>query len=200
MSTFLHVGCGRNTKADTTAGFNNEQWHEVRFDLDPGCAPDIIGSIIDMSAIADASFDAIFSAHSIEHIHAHEVPLALKEFVRVLTDDGFVVLTCPDLQVVCEAIARDKLLEPLYASTAGPIAPIDIVFGHRASIAAGNLYMAHKCGFTYSVLSRLFLSFGFKSVYGGPRGVPPFDLWIIAFKEAKAEAELAALGRQYLPQ
>ena len=136
---------------------------------------------------------------SIEHIHAHEVPLALKEFVRVLADDGFVVLTCPDLQMVCEAIAKDKLLDPLYVSTAGPIAPIDIVFGHRTSIAAGNLYMAHKCGFTYSVLSRLFLSSGFKSVFGGPRGTPLFNLWIIAFKQAKAEAELAALGRQFLP-
>jgi SAM-dependent methyltransferase len=199
MSRFLHVGCGRQTKVDTTAGFNNDAWQEVRLDIDPDCAPDIVGSIVDMANVADASFDAIFSSHSLEHVYAYEVPLALKEFARVLGDDGFVVLTCPDLQAVCEAVARDKLLDPLYTSPAGPIAPIDMLFGHRASIAAGKQYMAHKCGFTYSVLSRLFLTGGFKSVFGGRRGPPAFDLWIIAFKQQKPEAELAELGRRYLP-
>lgn len=199
MSRFLHVGCGRNTKANTTAGLNNDAWQEVRFDIDPDCSPDIVGSIVDMSGVAAASFDAVFSSHSLEHIYAHEVPLAISEFARILTDDGFVVLTCPDLQAACEVIARDKLLEPLYTSPAGPIAPIDVLFGHRASIAAGNHYMAHKCGFTYSALSRLFLSSGFKSVFGGRRGAPAFDLWIIAFKQQKPEAELAELGRRYLP-
>ncbi len=199
MSKFLHVGCGRATKANTTAGFNNDSWQEVRFDIDPDCSPDIIGSIVDMTAVADASFDAVFSSHSLEHVYAHEVPQVINEFARVVTDDGFVVLTCPDLQTVCEAVASDKLLEPLYVSPAGPIAPIDVLFGHRASIAAGKHYMAHRCGFTYSVLSRLFLTGGFKSVFGGPRGAPAYDLWMIAFKQEKVEPELSAIGRRYLP-
>lgn len=148
MKRFLHVGCGRATKPNTTPGFNNDMWQEIRFDIDPECAPDIVGTIVEMSDVATASVDAIFSSHNIEHIYPHEVPLAIKEFMRVLTDDGFVVLTCPDLQSVCAAIARDKLLEPLYISPAGPIAPIDILFGHRPQIAAGKHYMAHKCGFT----------------------------------------------------
>jgi SAM-dependent methyltransferase len=198
MNRFLHVGCGRNTKANATAGFNNDTWQEVRLDIDPDCAPDIVGTIVDMSRVADASFDAIFSADNIEHIYAHEVPRAIKEFARVLTDDGFVVLTCPDLQTVCEAVARDKLLDPLYVSPAGPIAPLDVLFGHRPSIAAGKHYMAHKCGFTYSVLSGLFLAGGFKSVFGGRR-MDAYDLWILALKQSKAEAELTALARRYLP-
>ena len=57
---------------------------------------------------------AIFSSHNIEHIYPHEVNASLLEFNRVLSNDGFVVLTCPDLQSVCEAIVQDKLLEPLY--------------------------------------------------------------------------------------
>jgi hypothetical protein len=107
-------------------------------------------------------------------------------------------LTCPDLQTVCEAVARDKLLDPLYVSPAGPIAPLDVLFGHRPSIAAGKHYMAHKCGFTYSVLSGLFLAGGFKSVFGGRR-MDAYDLWILALKQSKAEAELTALARRYLP-
>jgi hypothetical protein len=198
MNRFLHVGCGRTAKADTTAGFNNDMWQEVRFDIDPDCRPDIVGTIVDMSRVPDASFEAIFSSHNIEHIYAHEVPQAIKEFARVLTDDGFVVLTCPDLQSACEAVARDKLLDPLYESPVGPIAPIDILFGHRPAIAAGQHYMSHKCGFTYSALSGLFVSGGFRSIFGGRRP-KAFDLWILAFKQPKGEAELTALARQYLP-
>ena len=97
---------------------------------------------------------AIFSSHNIEHIYPHEVNVALKEFLRVLTPDGFVVLTCPDLQSVCEAVANNKLLEPLYVSPAGPISPIDILYGHRGFIAQGNHFMAHRCGFTSSSLNQ----------------------------------------------
>ena len=168
MKQFLHVGCARLTKANTTAGFNSDDWREVRFDIDPDCAPDIVGTIVDMSNVADASFDAVYSAHNLEHVYPHEVQ-PIREFARVLSDDGFVVLTCPDLQTVCEMVAEDKLLETLYVSSMGPVAPIDILFGHRASVSAGKHYMAHKCGFTFSVLTNLFAAGGFKSVYGGRR-------------------------------
>ena len=198
MSRFLHVGCGRATKANTIAAFNNGVWEEVRLDIDPDCQPDIVGTIIDMSGVADRSFDAIFSSHNLEHVFPHEAPQVIKEFARVLTDDGFVVLTCPDLQSVCEAVAKDKLLEPLYTSAAGPIAAIDMLYGHRAALATGKYYMAHKCGFTYSALVNLFLSGGFKSVFGGRRELA-FDLWILAFKQARAQGELDLLARRYLP-
>jgi predicted SAM-dependent methyltransferase len=121
MKKFLHVGCGQARQEQTTKGFNNGSWQEIRFDIDPTCSPDLIGTIVDMSGVSDASVDAIFSSHNIEHVYAHEVPEVLKQFLRVMSDDGFVVLTCPDLQSVCEAVARDRLLEPLYTSASGPI-------------------------------------------------------------------------------
>ena len=88
-----------------------------------------------MSAVDDKSFDAIFSSHNIEHVYPHEVGQVLNEFLRVLSDDGFVVLTCPDLQAVCEVVAADKLLEPLYKSPVGPISPLDVLYGHRPAIS-----------------------------------------------------------------
>jgi hypothetical protein len=42
--------------------------------------PDIVGTMTDMSAVADASVDALFSSHNIEHLYPHEVPVALAEF------------------------------------------------------------------------------------------------------------------------
>ena len=185
-------------ESGTTKGFNTAAWQEVRFDSDPACAPDILGTIVDMSAVPDASVEAIFSSHSIEHVYAHEVPKVLKEFWRILADDGFVVLTCPDLQSVCQEVARGRLLEPLYTSDAGSITALDILYGHRPSLAAGKDQMAHKCGFTYAALAGSFLSCGFRKVYGGRRP-HAFDLWIVACKQDKSEAELSQLAAEHLP-
>jgi hypothetical protein len=74
----------------------------------------------------------------------------LFEFHRVPTHDGFVVLTCPDRISLCEAIVDDELMETLHVSSGGPISPLDICYGQRTAIAAGNLNMARKTGFTYS--------------------------------------------------
>ena len=197
MKTFLHVGCGPQYKSEIK-GFDNENWKEIRFDIDEKVDPDIVGTLLDMRAVETGSVDAIYSSHNIEHVFPHEVPIVLREFHRVLKDDGMVVLRCPDLQGACEAIVNDKLLEPLYGSDAGPIAPIDLLYGYRESIALGNEYMAHKCGFTYSVLNSLFLEAGFKINYGG-RNPDVFELFIVSFKQEKTEAEAESLGRPFLP-
>ena len=105
MPTFLHIGCGPKRKEQTTRGFNTADWNELRLDIDASVAPDITGTMTDMSALADASVDAIFSSHNIEHLYPHEVPVALAEFKRVLKPDGFAVITCPDLQSVCALVA-----------------------------------------------------------------------------------------------
>ena len=34
-------------------------------------------------------------------------------------------------QAVCEVVAADKLLEPIYKSPIGPISPLDVLYGHR---------------------------------------------------------------------
>jgi len=74
-----------------------------------------------------------------------EVPIVLKEFHRVLDDDGFVVITCPELQSVGAQLATGCLIEPLYESDTGSISALEIIYGHRGFIAAGNYYMAHIC-------------------------------------------------------
>jgi len=200
MKTFLHVGCGPKRKDKTTRGFNTPEWNELRLDIDEKVNPDIVGTMLEMSAVADESVDAIFSSHNIEHLYAHEVPLALKEFLRVLKPNGFLVVTCPDLQSVCALIADDKLTEPAYTAPAGPITPLDILYGHRPPLAKGNLYMAHRCGFTQKVLVGTMQRFGFVSVASKRRGYPHFDLYAVASKAQIAEADLRALAGVHLPE
>lgn len=199
MKTFLHIGCGSKHKDQTTRGFNTEAWREVRLDIDQGVSPDILGTMTDMSGVAVASVEAIFSSHNLEHLYAHEVPAALAEFLRVLKPEGFLVVTCPDMQSVCALVAEDKLLEPAYTSPADPIAPLDILYGHRPSMAAGNLYMAHRCGFTQKVLSSILHEAGFANVGATRRGAPFYDLWAIATKMPTEEALLRALAAEHLP-
>ena len=199
MKKFLHVGCGPKEKSDTTNGFNTGEWDEIRFDIDPSVKPDVLGTMTDMSAVADNSVDAIFSSHNIEHLHAHEVPVALAEFKRVLHSEGFVVITCPDLQSVAALIAEDKLLDAAYVSPAGPIAPLDILYGHRASIAGGNFFMAHNCGFTQRVLASTLKHAGFASVASARRVSPIFDLWALATVNESSEREIETIAHAHFP-
>jgi SAM-dependent methyltransferase len=199
MKTFLHVGCGPNHKDRTTAGFNTPEWHEQRLDIDESVAPDIVGTMTDMSMVSDASVDAIFSSHNIEHLYPHEVQVALAEFTRVLRPDGFVVITCPDLQSVCALVAQDMLTEPAYTSPAGPITPLDILYGHRPAMAKGNLYMAHRCGFTSTVLIGTLQTAGFAAMAAMRREHPHYDLWAVAAVQPMAEAEMRALAQAHLP-
>jgi SAM-dependent methyltransferase len=197
--TFLHVGCGSARKNATTRAFAGADWREIRLDINPGVQPDIVGTTTDMSAVETGSVDALFSAHNIEHLYAHEVPAALREFLRVLKPDGFAVITCPDLRSVAALIAEDKLTEPAYISPSGPIAPLDILFGHRPSVAAGNHYMAHKCGFTKKVLGATLIECGFRHAATKERGAPIFDLWALALKGPMDEAGIHALAAQHFP-
>ena len=197
-STFLHVGCGPKRKQQTTRTF--AQWNEIRLDIDPSVNPDVTGTMTDMRAVASGSVQAIFSSHNIEHLYPHEVPIALAEFVRVLDEDGFAVITCPDLRSVCALVAEDKLTEPAYTAPAGPISPLDILYGHRPPMARGNLYMAHRCGFTEKVLRATLQAAGFKSVATMARGREPyFDLWALASKRTRDESTMRQLAVDHFP-
>jgi hypothetical protein len=42
--------------------------NQIRPDSSPAAAPDLIGSMTDMAAVATASVRAVFSSHNIEHL------------------------------------------------------------------------------------------------------------------------------------
>jgi SAM-dependent methyltransferase len=197
MKTLLHVGCGSQDKSGLK-GFDSVEWREIRFDIDPSVHPDIVGSLTDMHAVATGSVDAVYSSHNLEHVFWHEVRTVLLEFHRVLNEDGILVLACPDLLSVCRAVANDNLLETLYESPAGPIAPIDVLYGHRDFVAKGKIHMAHKTGFTYSTLNDALFKAGFKFNLGGARP-NHFDLWFVSFKRLMSNEEGTKIAMNYLP-
>jgi SAM-dependent methyltransferase len=176
----LHVGCGA-ASPDKLPGhfFPAGEWREIRLDIDPDVAPDVVSSITDMAAVPDGSVDAVWSSHNLEHLFPHEVPLALREFRRVLKPDGFALMTMPDLQQVAKLVAEDRLTEPAYMSPMGPITPLDMLYGHGGSLAQGNAFMGHRGGFTARSLESSLLAAGFPIV----RVVrdQSFALWATAY-------------------
>ena len=197
MKTLLNVGCGWSNISQLK-GFNIDNWKEIRLDINNTVKPDVVGTLTDMSLIETASVDAIYSSYNLDHIYAHEVPIALKEFYRVLNEDGIAVVKCPDIQAVCELIAQDKLLEFLYESDIGPVYPIDVIYGNRRQIQMGNEYMSKKVGFTYSVLNASIAEAGFKARYGGRMPNNGGELAIVAFKQKLPEEQIKQIADPFL--
>ena len=81
----LHVGCGPARQDSLPSIFRTPQWRELRLDIDPGCQPDLVGSITSMTAVESGSCTAVFSSHNLEHLQPHEVQVALAEFVDRFT-------------------------------------------------------------------------------------------------------------------
>ena len=68
MKTFLNVGCGPETESKIR-GFDNDDWKEIRLDIDEDVNPDIVGTLTDMKLVETATIDAVYSAYNIDHIY-----------------------------------------------------------------------------------------------------------------------------------
>jgi ubiquinone/menaquinone biosynthesis C-methylase UbiE len=136
-------------------------WEEVRLDIDEGVEPDVVGSITRLEGFAAESFEAVWSSHVLEHLYAHEVYPALREFMRVLKPDGFALIMTPDLEAIAHHIIDHGVVAVAYESPAGPIRPLDMLYGHTRAIEKGHHHMAHRTGFTAERLGNLLLSAGF---------------------------------------
>jgi hypothetical protein len=191
----LHVGCGAYGREKLPPAFRRAGWREIRLDIDPEVRPDFIASITDMGVISDGLVDAVYSAHNVEHLYAHEVPLALREMRRVLKPAGFTFIELPDLQEVARHVAEGRLEDLLYMSPMGPITPLDILYGHGSSVARGNAFMAHRTGFTGDTLAAALIEAGFAAVMV-QRNSPAFCLTAIAFRSKPGQEDMATAQAQ----
>ena len=177
LSNWLNVGSGAAGTGLKPPGFSPANWREFRLDADPAVEPDFVAPAHDLSLVAEASMDAVFSSHCIEHLYLDQAVPALKEWRRVLKDDGCLLLVCPDLQAAAEMIAKDQLFAEAYCG----IRPYDIVFSHQGLVAqgraAGHHWMEHRSGYTLTSLLQLVSQAGF-AVHAGMRLRQRFELWI----------------------
>lgn len=144
------MGCSGDPLPDWLQGFE-----ETRLDIDPSVNPDIVAS---MTALGDiGTFDAVLCRHALEHLYAHEVPIALSEFRRVLNHGGHVLIFVPDLQDV------QATNEVLFESPSGPITGMDLIYGYQVATRT-NPHMQHKTGFIEATLGAALEHSGFSQV------------------------------------
>jgi SAM-dependent methyltransferase len=187
----VNVGCGLLEHSSLPQYFDS--WRQLRVDIDPEVKPDIQADLTDLSPIADGAADAVWASHCLEHLYQHQVPIALREFRRVLREDGFLCLIVPDLQSVAQHVAGDRLHEALYQSAAGAVTPHDMIYGFGAALAGGHTSMAHRCGFTPGMIERSFRQLPYAEVLLRRR-TAHFELAAVARAQpAKDEAERASL-------
>ncbi|MCP3476606.1 class I SAM-dependent methyltransferase [Bradyrhizobium sp. CCGUVB1N3] len=165
MKRLLNAGSGSGTAQRIAPMMLEHGWEETRFDIDPNVEPDVIGSILELSgAFKPQSFNAVWTSHVLEHLYAHEVYPALRQFHQVLKLDGFALIMSPDLQSVAQFIVDHGIDAIAYHSPAGPISPLDMLYGHSRAIEKGRVHMAHRTGFTAERLGNLLLMAGFPTV------------------------------------
>jgi ubiquinone/menaquinone biosynthesis C-methylase UbiE len=187
---------GAVARQRTTLLFAGSDWEEVRMDPSREAKPDIQASLLDMQAVEDASFDAVFTAHSLERLYPHQVMAALGNCLRVLKENGYLVVICTDIQEACSMIAEDRLLDTAYDAPAGPVTPLDILYGFRPALAAGRLEYACHCGFTAKVLMSSLAESGFGTVWSS-KNRKAFSMAAIATRQRRSKAFLVELARQH---
>ena len=76
----LIVGPGQGLGTEV---FRWKDYDVTTFDIDPSFRPDVIGSVHDLSAFGDGSFDAAIASHVLEHLAVPYLDGALSELARV---------------------------------------------------------------------------------------------------------------------
>ena len=179
MKRLLNVGGGSKSiqLPPEYAGFEH-----VLLDIDPVGKPDIVLDGRKLTELPAGQFDAILCSHNLEHYFRHDVPKVLGGFFHVLKPGGFAQILVPDLMELMRRTVQGNLdlEEQLYLSNAGPIAPLDVIYGLGRQIeTSGADFYAHKTGFSAQSLTRAVEKAGF-----GPNFAKVGDLEInlIAFK------------------
>jgi hypothetical protein len=90
-----------------------------------------------------------------------------------------------------------------YESPAGPIRPLDMLYGHTRAIAIeqGHVHMAHRTGFTASRLGNLLLSAGFSTVSTRTENLEVCALALMPKADERGiQQDLAACSIDFLEQ
>ncbi len=124
----LDLGCGGKKIDARAVGVDIRKSGQlgVGYNMEHPSACDMEAEVTRLPMFSDSSVDGILAKHLLEHIE--DVIEAVKEWGRVLKDDGRLVIVCPDPRY-CEAISCDP--SHLHAFTPSAIESILKVCGFK---------------------------------------------------------------------
>lgn len=163
-------------------------WEQHLLDIDSKVQPDICCDIKDMPTLYPGKmgrYDAVYSSHTLEHVYKHEVPQVLGAMLQALKPGGKCVVIVPDIKGMMRRMLADNLdlNDTWYRTGQGAAITFhDVLYGWDAAMRNGNLYYAHKCGFSYNGLGDAFVSAGFTNIQVQSTGA---DLLAIGVKDGE---------------
>lgn len=168
-------------------------WEQHLLDIDPAVKPDIVCDAKQMRTLKAGQYDAVYSSHCLEHFYRHDVPAVLAGFLHVLKGSGFAHIAVPDVAALFAAITRGDIdiEDTWYHCPGGAISFHDVIYGWHKAMRAGNLYYAHRCGFSARSLSKALRAAGFVKSYVASDGM---NLHAFAFKARPTALQLRTLG------
>lgn len=98
------------------------------FNSQPGEGVDYVGDASNLRRFPDETFDVVYASHVLEHFTGFGVLGVLKEWYRVLKDDGELYVSVPDLDYMCELFLdknigldyRTKIVKMIYGAHDNP--------------------------------------------------------------------------------
>jgi len=112
---------------------------------------DFVGNCIDLSQFGDGSVEAIYASHVFEHLdYQNELQQALSECHRVLQAGGELLVSVPNLGILCQLFAADGMTEFLRFKI------MRMIFGGQL-----NEFDHHKVGLIEEFLVHYFQRAGF---------------------------------------
>lgn len=157
----LNVGGGsRNLPAQFSG------WDQHLLDIDPATKPDVCCDGVELAHYAAPNtYDAVYCSHNLEHYYWHDVPTVLEGFYRVLNTGGFAEIHVPNIKHLIQTIGSLDIQDVWYRLGDGtPVTYHDVLYGWNKAMESGNLFYAHKCGFTPLSLMNALLGAGFKDI------------------------------------
>jgi predicted O-linked N-acetylglucosamine transferase (SPINDLY family)/predicted SAM-dependent methyltransferase len=152
------ISLPQQLKAPIRLHIGGQEYHQdwKIFDALPREEVDFIGNAKDLSQFANDSISAIYTSHVLEHFHYllnDELTSALKEWHRVLEPGGELMVSVPNLQVICS----------LYVD---PRTPPSDRYHLMRMIFGGHLdeYDVHKVGFDQDILGMYLKNAGFRDL------------------------------------
>ena len=89
----LDLGCGPKKLFPHVIGIDNRKDTEL-FGIQ--MKPDLLLDVTDLSMFSNGSMNFVYSSHTLEHFPYEDVPKILREWWRVITVGGFLILYLPD--------------------------------------------------------------------------------------------------------